>query len=82
MPPAQRPCHPSAMQMPLNARLATIDVLLETTIPLFLAPPPSSLPTASRTLTPSENRHSNSPQPHHRQGGRFRDDNKAHIVNI
>jgi len=29
------------MQIPLNARLATIDVLLQTTIPAFLAPPPS-----------------------------------------
>jgi hypothetical protein len=29
------------MQNPLNVRLATLDVLLETTIPLFLSPPPS-----------------------------------------
>ncbi len=29
------------MQLPLNTRLATLDVLLETTIPLFLSPPPS-----------------------------------------
>ncbi len=29
------------MQLPLNVRLATLEVLLETTIPLFLSPPPS-----------------------------------------
>lgn len=29
------------MQLPLNVRHATLDVLLETTIPLFLSPPPS-----------------------------------------
>jgi hypothetical protein len=29
------------MQLPLHARLATLDVLLETTIPVFLSPPPS-----------------------------------------
>ncbi|MEI7939401.1 MAG: hypothetical protein WCK27_22175 [Verrucomicrobiota bacterium] len=29
------------MQPPLNVRLATLDVLLETTIPAFLSPPPS-----------------------------------------
>jgi len=29
------------MQNPLNVRLATLDVLLETTIPLFLSPAPS-----------------------------------------
>jgi hypothetical protein len=29
------------LQPPINARLATLDVLLETTIPAFLSPPPS-----------------------------------------
>ena len=29
------------MQIPITARLATLDVLLETTIPVFLSPPPS-----------------------------------------
>ncbi len=29
------------MRPPTNARLATLDVLLETTIPAFLDPPPS-----------------------------------------
>jgi len=29
------------MQPPLNVRLATLDVLLQTTIPAFLSPPPS-----------------------------------------
>jgi hypothetical protein len=29
------------MQIPITARLATIDVLLETTIPVFLSPAPS-----------------------------------------
>ena len=29
------------MQTPLNARLATLDVLLQTTIPVFLSPAPS-----------------------------------------
>jgi hypothetical protein len=29
------------MQIPLNARLATIDVLLQTTFPAFFSPPPS-----------------------------------------
>ena len=29
------------MQLPLHARLATLDVLLQTTIPVFLCPPRS-----------------------------------------
>jgi hypothetical protein len=29
------------MQTPITARLATLDVLLETTIPVLLSPPPS-----------------------------------------